>query len=79
MIMDTSGDYQLGKEEIKDGVKLILNEDVLNKEELDIIMLNVDIDGNGFVDYIDFMLASVDLSTRECIIKYCYNAYELLF
>ena len=78
MIMDTSGDYQLGREEIKDGVKLILNEDV-DKEDLDTIMVNVDIDGNGFVDYIDFMLASVDLSSRECIIKYCHKAYELLF
>lgn len=78
MIMDASGDYQLGPQEIRDGVKLILGEDVTD-DELDIIMKNVDIDGNGFIDYIDFLLASVDLSTPECIIKYCHKSYELLF
>lgn len=39
---------------------------------------NVDIDGNGQIDYNDFLLASVDLS-KDSFMNYCKKAYELLF
>ena len=42
------------------------------------IIDNAEIDGDGKLDFNDFMLASIDLS-RQSFYNYCNNAYELLF
>lgn len=58
-----------------DGVnKAVLFDDQAIEE----IIKNVDIDGNNFVDYNDFLLASIDLS-KESFTEYLKEAYSLLF
>ena len=76
-IMDDSGDGQLGKEEIQTGFQLLLGEE-LSAAQVDEIMRNVDLDGNQYIDYLDFLIASVDFS-RAAFLGYCKEAYRVFF
>mmetsp|Transcript_5481 Transcript_5481/g.8553 ORF Transcript_5481/g.8553 Transcript_5481/m.8553 type:complete len:288 (+) Transcript_5481:504-1367(+) len=60
-VMDSSGDGMLGPEEIQEGYEAIMGEQ-LSDEELNGIFSNVDQDGNGNIDYMDFLVASIDFS-----------------
>ena len=59
--MDKTGDNKLGKDEIAAGYKDIVGE-TLSQEDLENIMSNADVDRSEFIDYSDFLLASLDLS-----------------
>lgn len=74
-IMDDSGDGKLEGEELRTGFTKVFNspEDVdddgrvlyqkiWTDQELNKIISKVDHDGNGYIDWKDFLLASVDLS-----------------
>lgn len=60
-IMDSSGDGQLGKDELKMGFKRILNEEI-DEIELQKIMENVIQGKKDYIDYADFLVASIDYS-----------------
>ena len=75
--MDSSGDGMLGKEEIQEGYSAILEEE-LTEEELDDLFDNVDLDKSGEIDYMDFLVASIDYS-KKSFISYCHEAYNLFF
>ena len=79
-IMDESGDGKLGIEELKFGFKEILGgeEGFKTNADLQSIMDNVDQDGNDFIDYSDFLIASIDYS-EDSFLKYCEIAYEKYF
>lgn len=90
-IMDSSGDGQLEAPELRQGFKRVFNNpsDVDEKgnklcnkawtdAELNGIIANVDHDENGFLDYRDFLMASVDL-TKESFFRYCERAFERFF
>jgi Ca2+-binding EF-hand superfamily protein len=82
--MDESGDGQLGADELKNGFKWILGKD-MDDEKLNEIVAQVDgkvgvVDkqGNRYIDYSDFLIASIDYSEHQ-FYQYCEKAYELYF
>ena len=77
LIQDTLGnvDLSLKDEEIGD------NMDEATKSKIEWcqdIIKAVDIDGEGYLDYNDFLLGCIPV-TKETFRLYCANAYELLF
>lgn len=81
--MDESGDGQLGADELKFGFKEILGKD-MEDDELNAIINEIDSkglkdkDGKGYIDYADFLIASIDYSENQ-FYQYCEKAYELYF
>lgn len=75
--MDSTGDGKLGTEEIAFGFKEILEMD-LSDQQLQDIMSNVDCDGNGYIEFSDFLIASVT-TEKDQVLEYCRTAYELFF
>jgi Ca2+-binding EF-hand superfamily protein len=59
--MDSSGDGKLGEDEIKFGFEKILNENV-SLDECKNIIDAIDMDKNGYIDYRDFLIGSIDFS-----------------
>lgn len=60
-IIDVNGDGQLTKEELYDGLKKELGEDVANKE-INRIMHSLDNDNSGLIEFQEFLRASIDRS-----------------
>ena len=67
---DTNGDGQLDKEELIDGYEKVFNDRKLAEDEVDRIIEEIDIDGNGVIDYtgiiyiyiymyIEFLMANI--------------------
>ena len=56
---DKNGDGRLDKNELVKGLCFILSEEEANKE-VDRIMEIIDVDGNGFIEYEEFLRASLD-------------------
>lgn len=90
-IMDASGDGELESDELRKGFTAIfdspndrdekgnqLMDRDWSDEELGAIIQKVDHNDNGFLDYRDFLMASVDLS-KEAFLKYCERAFERFF
>lgn len=81
--MDESGDGQLGIKEIGTGFEKILGK-TLDEDTLKQIMSNINTSGNfddkgePFLDYSDFLVASIDYSEDQ-FYQYCERAYELYF
>jgi len=53
-------------------------EEELSEEELDELFRNVDMDNSGEIDYMDFLVASIDTS-KKSFITYCHEAFNLFF
>lgn len=90
-IMDASGDGQLEADELFSGFKSIFNsasdrdrdnnplyKKMWSDDELNRIIRAVDHNDNGFLDYRDFLMASVDLS-QTAFLRYCERAKERFF
>lgn len=72
LIKDTVGDVDLTLEDYEipqNTDKIQWCQDIIDR---------VDIDGEGYLDYNDFLLSSIPV-TEETFRLYCANAYELLF
>ena len=50
----------------------------IDEDRVDMIIKSTDIDDNGKMDFMDFMMAAVDLSEDQ-FLKYCESAYEIFF
>ena len=59
ILFDTKGDGHLDKEEMIHGLSLVLSKEDA-KKEVDRIMEIIDVDGNGFIEYEEFLRASLD-------------------
>ena len=59
ILFDTNGDGHLDKEEMVYGLSLVLSKEDA-KKEVDRIMEIIDVDGNGFIEYEEFLRASLD-------------------
>ena len=57
--LDTNGDGNLSKEEILEGYEAHFGVPI-NEEEVDKMFLNVDVDGNGAIDYTEFVMATMN-------------------
>lgn len=57
--LDTNGDGVLSREEIVQGYCKIMSEEEA-EQEVNRIMSQVDIDKSGFIDYTEFILATMD-------------------
>lgn len=56
---DTNGDGMLSKEEIKNGYEKIFGQN-MNDEQVDDIFKAVDIDNSGYIDYSEFVVATMN-------------------
>lgn len=56
---DKNGDGKLSKQEIMDGYDVHFGKS-MNQEEVDKMFEQVDIDGNGYIDYSEFVVASMN-------------------
>jgi calcium-dependent protein kinase len=59
---DTNGDGKLSREELVAGYTELYSDPAAAAKEVDRIMANVDTDGSGFIDYNEFVAASVNRS-----------------
>lgn len=57
--LDKNGDGHLSKEEILEGYEEHFGIPI-NEEDVDNMMRNVDIDGNGVIDYTEFVMATMN-------------------
>jgi len=57
--LDLNGDGQLSKEELENGYIKIMGS-LKAKEEVERIMKNVDLDNNEFIDYMEFVAATMN-------------------
>ena len=57
--LDRNGDGHLSKEEILDGYEENFGVPI-NEEEVDKMFKNIDIDGNGSIDYTEFVMATMN-------------------
>jgi calcium-dependent protein kinase len=64
-VLDKNGDGKLSKEELKDGYLKFFGIDIPS-EDIEHIMLNIDVDKNGYVDYTEFAMAA---SSRQVILS----------
>jgi calcium-dependent protein kinase len=55
---DKNGDGMLSKEEIKDGYEKIFGQSI-NQEQIEEMFSRVDIDNSGFIDYSEFVVATM--------------------
>ena len=58
--LDKNADGKLSKEELISGYTEICGSKERAIEEVDIIMKNADADGSGFIDYSEFLMASLN-------------------
>ena len=56
---DTNGDGRLDREELISGLKMVDTKKDL-EQEVDRVMKIIDVDGNGFIEYEEFLRASLD-------------------
>lgn len=57
--MDTNGDGKLQKDEIQEGYKKFFGRE-LSSEEVDEMFAKVDADGNGEIEYSEFVVATLN-------------------
>ena len=74
--MDSNGDGMLSKEEMLDGCKKVFGES-FTKEQVEEIFSKVDTDKSGFIDYNEFILASMSEETLMST-EYLKEAFEYM-
>lgn len=65
--LDKNGDGKLSKEEVLEGYEEVFNMPI-NEEEVDKMFSEIDIDGNGSIDYTEFVMATmneINIMTNE--------------
>ena len=76
--LDKNGDGLLSREELLEGYTQMLGDVGLAQTEVESIMEKVDSDGNGFIDYSEFVTGCVDLkkllSARQ--LEYAFSQFD---
>ena len=75
--LDQNGDGRLAKSELQDGLKLLLESKQTNSET-ETLMKNIDLNSSGFIEYEEFITASLDKKTllTEENLRYAFNAFD---
>ena len=60
ILFDTNGDGQLDKKELINGLLLVDDDQQNIEKEVNRVMDIIDVDGNGFIEYEEFLRASLD-------------------
>jgi calcium-dependent protein kinase len=60
ILLDTSKDGTLSKDEMKDGMEKVLGGLRANKKEFEELIKNLDKNGDGVIDYAEFITAAID-------------------
>ena len=58
--LDLNGDGKLSKEELKEGYCKIYGSELRAEEEVERMMTAADTDNSGFIDYTEWLIASMD-------------------
>lgn len=58
--LDKSNDGKLSKEEIKEGLELLSEKMQMSASELETMMHDIDTDNSGYVDYSEFVTATIN-------------------
>ena len=61
--LDKNGDGKLSKEEMLEGYDLFFGKNNLDKEGIEAMFDSVDTDKSGFLDYSEFVIASMNEKT----------------
>ena len=61
--LDENKDGRLSQDELISGYKMLFGEDYPAEEEVEKIMQQMDIDGNGYIDLTEFIIATTDKSS----------------
>ena len=74
---DTNGDGRLDKQELINGLKFMDKNNNL-EQEVERVMNIIDVDGNGFIEYEEFLRASLDIQKilTEENIKIVFNLFD---
>ena len=74
---DTNGDGRLDKQELINGLKFMDKHNNL-EQEVERVMNIIDVDGNGFIEYEEFLRASLDIQKilTEENIKIVFNLFD---
>ena len=74
---DTNGDGRLDKQELINGLKLVDKNNNL-EQEVERVMNIIDVDGNGFIEYEEFLRASLDIKKilTEDNIKIVFQLFD---
>jgi calcium-dependent protein kinase len=60
--LDENGDGKLSKDEVLNGYEEVFGVPI-NEEEVDKMFKEIDIDGNGTIDYTEFVMATMNEKT----------------
>ena len=73
---DTNGDGVLSKEEIVNGYKKAYGK--VDENEIDNMIKSIDLDGNGVIDYNEFLVCSMNKEKilRNDNLKICFNEFD---
>lgn len=58
---DTNGDGILSVDEVRDGFKEFMGDQIMFEEELQAIIKKADLNGNGSIEYSEFVAAATNL------------------
>ncbi len=78
MSLDKDKDGKLGKEELIQGYKEMFGEGYPAEEEVEKIMAHIDIDGNGYIDLTEFVMATIskkNVLSRERLVA-AFNMFD---
>ena len=76
---DSNHDGYLSIEELRDGFKEYMGENILFEDELKKIIYNVDINNNGIIEYSEFVAATSNLNKilTEKNLKQAFDLFDL--
>lgn len=74
--IDTNNDGILTVDELKDGFKEHLGENIFFENEIDTVIKNVDFNNNGMIEYSEFITACTNIQNMMTE-KYLFEAFNL--
>lgn len=76
LAFDVNNDGRLTKDELAQGMSKILNESTSFSQDVDLLMRTIDSDNNGFIEFEEFLRASID-KEKLCTEKNLQIAFDL--